>query len=277
MRKWIIGLVALVLSISVLFALGENQAPAVASGSEQRIADTLELLQASDAVYGGIVESEVGNNAFRQYFLGSTEYLFDAASGRLESVVYDEEGFNAATLHNRSTTVFTDELRRQLALDYVSVILGSDQIGELKITEEYFTNLDYSYTIVEYYNGVETGTNALVFVYPEGAVNCCIMTYGTVFQKTADDRIVFTRGDDFIPEEDAIQTALAFVEPLAQEQNYRVNADAIQSRMSANENDLFYCVEIETLPNKEGETFIIDHTVWVDVYSGEVIFNMYTQ
>ena len=77
-------------------------------------------------------------------------------------------------------------------------------IGELTLTSEHDSNMDYTFNFVEFYEGQYTGTAAYVTCAYDGTIDLCVIHTGTVFTKSSKGDIVPVDTRPLIGEEKAL-------------------------------------------------------------------------
>lgn len=245
---------------------------------QERISRTLEALGASDAQ----TDTVYTNSDFLDpddicYSSDSAQlvYSFAADTGYLHEVIhYSLTDPDYEEPETEVAPVLTDAQRQELVLTFAADCLCPNQIGDLQIASEHFSNIDYTYQITETYDGMETGTQMMIICSPEGQIQVCVLHVGTIFEKNMFGSYSLVEGDDFITGETAIQTALEFVEEQAAEKGDTVLPDTAVSEIKARKDEQYYLVSIDT---QEPGGYIVTYDVHADVHTGEILFYQFTQ
>lgn len=246
--------------------------------SEQRMSQTLKALNVSDAQTDTVyTNADVIDPDWISYSSDSNQmvYSFEAETGYLREIQsYGLLDPNDEEIPQEDTSVLSDEERREWILTFAANCIYPNQIGQLQISSEHFSNIDYLYEVTEIYDGIETGTRMMIICNPNGQIDIGVVHIGSVFEKNAFGSYSLVNGDDFIGEEAAIQVALEFVEEQAAENGDTVLPDTAVFEIKAHENKLYYMVTIDT---EESDGYVVSYDVQVDVYSGEILFYQFTQ
>lgn len=269
--------VILIAIVAVGFVFLSPSLSVSALTTDEIIASKLEDMGVSDAVsMETTMQADKSNKEYLRCISDSTgfQYSFDSVSGRLIDIRKNMNTQTVAVASDSASSILTDDERRAYVLEHVSSCMQDELIGELEIDSENFSNVNYSYLILEYYNGEETGTSAFVSCTPEGEITVCSFKYGSIFCKKANGDIVLANDTPFISEENAIETAMEFVEEKADEKSGEVLTDSPASELHATEDMHYYEVCIDT---QEPDGYIVSYDVWIDVYSGEILFYQFTQ
>lgn len=268
----------LVASAIIIFIFYSSPSSAVsASTPAEIITSTLERIGVEDAVNMGIFSQEdVENSNYILYSSNSTGffYRFDPITGQLKSIRKNPDVQIAAIDSTPQSDTLTDDERRSSVLSHVSNCMQNMLIGELEISRENFSNTNYSYLILEYYDGVETGSSAFVSCTPEGIITVSSFKYGTVFCRKADGTIALSKDTPFINEETAIANALDFIEDHASERGCTVQSETAACALKASEDLQYFEVSVDTY---EDDGYVVTYDVWVDVHSGEIQSFQFTQ
>ena len=266
-------LIILFIAFAMIFSNGLFATKTMATPMEQSIESTLELLNASDAIYLETIDEEECD--YLIYYSNSTgcEYQFRTPSGKLASIT------NIDVIESDSSAVLfsaplTDLQRQEAVLDYVSYVFTGSMIGQLEIESERASGNDFLYHITEYYDGMETGTSAFVICSPNADVSVCVVRYGSIFVRNEDGSISLANDTPFISEETAIANALDFVEDHATERGCTVQPETATSTLKADEDLQYFEVSVDTY---EDDGYVVTYDVWVDVHSGEIQSFQFTQ
>lgn len=199
-------------------------------------------------------------------------YFFDT-TGKLDKITYWGELEKHPEREPNATHLSIDQVQ-EMALEYAKKCFGSHLIGELVVTRQHDSNLDYNYTITEYYQGQETGTDAVIFCTYDGRVSMAFFNHGKIYCRNGDGEIVLASDQPFIEEQAAIDTAMALTEEKATERGNKVLTDSVTVELQASGDQHYYKVSIDTLCEHD---YIMTYFVRVDVYSGEILSYEFTQ
>lgn len=227
-------------------------------------------------------ESEFVQNSYREagldvlfYYSESTgmRYTFDAQSGELISFVKLRDSapssLKADMQTNSEQKPWTDDQRRTAALAYMEKDLADSIIGELCIYHENSGGSgDSNYTVLEYYNGIPTGTNAFIVVDEYGQIVMYSSGVGSVFTRNGDGSVVMMEDEPLIDEGAAMQTAVAAVQADAQDRSLDGVAQVRKCGLLAAGGTLYY--DLELLLDRE-DAYDYSYKVSVNAHTGEIL------
>ena len=260
------------------------------SEPEANILLTFENLGVEDAEYIGIrTLDDDTSGEMRLYHSDSTgmDYYFCADNGVLASAEYESmEMADAYRVQIYGEQAISAKQRKEAALQFAKACVESIQVGELDIMLK--PNVDYTfyqYSVKEYYDGLQTGTEVQLYYTLDGALYRCSVTQGSIFEKDADGNVVLTKGDDLIGEEKAREIARDAVLAKLEEAdwNYTIFEEETKCEMKTWKDSLFYEVVLrtgylESDPGyKEAGGWQRTFGVQIDVYDGTVLEVYFSQ
>ena len=235
-----------------------------AGAGEDAITAELERLGAGECTYVGEETMPDGKTTCRHYLdeETQTDYYFDTNSWLLNSVTC----FSIVDAPAKADPL-SDEERDAAVLAYVQHCIAPYQIGELKITSSYFNGRrTYSYTLTEYYQGQETGTQVTLCATGQAKIVFSFFVRGEVFDSEPAPTVA---------ENIAIEAARTYAAELAAEQRYALTG-SLTSTLKARGATRYYYVEIDAFATFD-ERYDRIYMVSVDAVSGEVIDAVWTQ
>lgn len=265
MKKMRIMLVPLLLVLTVISCLAVQRAKVFSP--EESALRVLQELNVKDAAYmGSAVLDERDPIEYFHYQSESTgmSLYFDQSDGRLR-LAQAEGDYGAES----DRALLTDEEHRLWILEQAEIYISTALIGELRVeTQSGSVGKPRDYELVEYYDGIPTGTKVFVHCTKNGEIFYVIPVYGSLFEKTAFGGYVLKRGDSLIGETEAIQIAEAEIAVLALETAYTRTDDPVDIVLSASGEKLFFRITLETIhENGWARAYVVD----VDAYDGSIL------
>lgn len=268
-------LCGIIFSLVIIFVCysGFFTTPIAATSANQAISSTLSDFNATDAVYVETLEGE--DCSILVYHSDSTgyDYCFRESTGILTAItnIGNDELESSATVYSRP---LSDEKRLEIVMDFVYGVYQDTIIGQLEVTEVHDAGYAYYYSIEEYYNGMETGTEAFVSCYDNGKISVCNVTFGSIFKRNMDGSISLLDESPFIGEEAAIDIALDEVESHAAQRGCTLLPETAVTTIRASENLQYYEVSVDT---QQADGYVVGYIVCVDVHSGEITLFVFDQ
>lgn len=269
-RKTLILICAILLSTAIFLSLGNRTS---AYSPQDMIRTTLSSLGITDAAFAEKVNDPGGSNEDRLLYTSSATqmgYYFDPNTGALTdifhfSIMGDSYEAEASTFTALSSMQVSAEHRETDLLAYAESCIGEALIGELHI--EPLQNIEQSqhYTVIETYDGIETGTGVFFSCDPSGQITMCNITIGQVFQRSDDGTQVIANGEALIGEEAAVEIARAGLE--AMEINTKTISDDATCELTAAEDLLIYTVRIRFT---DGSDNVREYLAGVNAHTGEL-------
>lgn len=159
------------------------------------------------------------------------------------------------------------EERHETLLEYAAACITPNQIGELVLEIEQDQGVLHSYSVVEYYEGVPTGTRV--------SINCSAdqlrstqVVIGSRPQRNADRADTLTQKSQQITENAAVENAISWVKNESATKPKNICTDEITCELFASGEALYYFVQV---PFDEGVGYVRSYCVQIDAYTGEVL------
>ena len=265
-KRTLLTLLCAVLCLWLLACAGPEVQP------EERIANTFSSLGVTDAVFVEQV-SDPGRSkdGCLLYTSDATQmgYYFDPDSGTLKSIhhysrmdpSYSEGVSSDSAL--APMQVSSSNLESEL-IAYAKACIGDDRIGTLQLKRVQDMGMLHRYTVVEIYDGYETGTTVTFSCDSSGRINTCSVAIGSVFTGGPSGTYVFTAGGEPISEEAAIEAARNALAALMDPAWISGQASC---ELSAAQDALIYTVTMD-YTDKDGQTR--NYLATINAHTGEV-------
>lgn len=265
-RRVTLALAALIVVCVIVTAIPMLQA--ATATPQDRTNKVLRNLKLEDAIdlgeYTSPIQSVGECHAYTDES-GDMTLCFDLETGRLvqlENLAALEEG-------DREPVFDSEEEKRECALKWAEDTLADARFGELVLT-----NVGtYSYVFSEYYDGIPTGTSAMVSFMENGELLGVSLFYGDLFERDVFGRYSLRRGDDLIGEDAAVAAAEKALAEFAEAQGYTYTQKPTVE-LTVYRNQLCYKVTIVTDRTSERAR---DFYIHVDAYDAANLEIGYTK
>lgn len=269
-KRFIIVLLLLVSTIAVGSILSSLRSSA--ASVQNKIEDTLDRLGVTDAVSVGANHNvDERLNEYLLYTSASTGtgYFFESEYGQLVQV-WDASMMGVETPENEISvmSVMGVEDLESVALEYAAACVGSDLIADLEIRQSHNAGYGYVYTVVEKYDGIETGTVVVVTCDNQGKIISCEVTIGNLFEKNEDGNITSKNGMALIEANAAKDTMYNAMTQEAGDLVAELQWEDTVCELRANGEKMYYFIRIFFKDDNGTERAFSGN---VDAYTGEIL------
>ena len=241
------------------------------STPQDRINATLSALGVTDAEFAEQVHApESHRDGCLLYLSDITKmgYFFDPDTGTPVSILrFDllDSPYRKNDPIASTPMMLPAENREEALLRYATDLIGEDLIGQLQARVNQDQGLLHNYTVIESYDGIETGTSVFFTCDPSGQITMCNITIGQVFQRSDDGTQVIANGETLIGEEAAVEIARAGLQ--AMEIDTKTISDDATCELTAAEDLLIYTVRISFT---DGSDNVREYLAGVNAHTGEL-------
>lgn len=268
MKKQVRLSVFVLILAALLLASCAGQRP---STPQDRINATLSALGVTDAEFAEQVHApESHRDGCLLYLSDITKmgYFFDPDTGTPVSILrfdlldspYRENDPIAST-----PMMLPAENREEALLRYATDLIGEDLIGQLQVRVNQDQGLLHNYTVIESYDGIETGTAVGFTGREDGSVSTVRVEIGSIFEPGPFGTWVIAAGEELIGEETAIEAARAGLQ--AMEIDTKTISDDATCELTAAEDLLIYTVRISFT---DGSDNVREYLAGVNAHTGEL-------
>lgn len=241
------------------------------STPQDRINATLSALGVTDAEFAEQVHApESHRDGCLLYLSDITKmgYFFDPDTGTPVSILrfdlldspYRENDPIAST-----PMMLPAENREEALLRYATDLIGEDLIGQLQVRVNQDQGLLHNYTVIESYDGIETGTAVGFTGREDGSVSTVRVEIGSIFEPGPFGTWVIAAGEELIGEEAAVEIARAGLQ--AMEIDTKTISDDATCELTAAEDLLIYTVRISFT---DGSDNVREYLAGVNAHTGEL-------
>ena len=241
------------------------------STPQDRISATLSALGVTDAEFAEQVHApESHRDGCLLYLSDITKmgYFFDPDTGTPVSILrfdlldspYRENDPIAST-----PMMLPAENREEALLRYATDLIGEDLIGQLQVRVNQDQGLLHNYTVIESYDGIETGTAVGFTSREDGSVSTVRVEIGSIFEPGPFGTWVIAAGEELIGEEAAVEIARAGLQ--AMEIDTKTISDDATCELTAAEDLLIYTVRISFT---DGSDNVREYLAGVNAHTGEL-------
>ena len=241
------------------------------STPQDRINATLSALGVTDAEFAEQVHApESHRDGCLLYLSDITKlgYFFDPDTGTPVSILrfdlldspYRENDPIAST-----PMMLPAENREEALLRYATDLIGEDLIGQLQVRVNQDQGLLHNYTVIESYDGIETGTAVGFTGREDGSVSTVRVEIGSIFEPGPLGTWVIAAGEELIGEEAAVEIARAGLQ--AMEIDTKTISDDATCELTAAEDLLIYTVRISFT---DGSDNVREYLAGVNAHTGEL-------
>jgi len=241
------------------------------STPQDRINATLSALGVTDAEFAEQVHApESHRDGCLLYLSDITKmgYFFDPDTGTPVSILrfdlldspYRENDPIAST-----PMMLPAENREEALLRYATDLIGEDLIGQLQVRVNQDQGLLHNYTVIESYDGIETGTAVGFTGREDGSVSMVRVEIGSIFEPGPFGTWVIAAGEELIGEEAAVEIARAGLQ--AMEIDTKTISDDATCELTAAEDLLIYTVRISFT---DGSDNVREYLAGVNAHTGEL-------
>lgn len=241
------------------------------SSPQDRINATLSALGVTDAEFAEQVHApESHRDGCLLYLSDITKmgYFFDPDTGTPVSILR----FDLLDSHYRENDPIAStpmmlpaENREEALLRYATDLIGEDLIGQLQVRVNQDQGLLHNYTVIESYDGIETGTAVGFTGREDGSVSTVRVEIGSIFEPGPFGTWVIAAGEELIGEEAAVEIARAGLQ--AMEIDTKTISDDATCELTAAEDLLIYTVRISFT---DGSDNVREYLAGVNAHTGEL-------
>jgi len=241
------------------------------STPQDRINATLSALGVTDAEFAEQVHApESHRDGCLLYLSDITKmgYFFDPDTGTPVSILrfdlldspYRENDPIAST-----PMMLPAENREEALLRYATDLIGEDLIGQLRVRVNQDQGRLHNDTVIESYDGIETGTAVGFTGREDGSVSMVRVEIGSIFEPGPFGTWVIAAGEELIGEEAAVEIARAGLQ--AMEIDTKTISDDATCELTAAEDLLIYTVRISFT---DGSDNVREYLAGVNAHTGEL-------
>ncbi len=263
----------LCLIVTTLIVISFSHNKTSAFSPHDRITSTLTALGVTDAeLTASDKVPALGDEGCILYTSNTTQmgYYFDPDTGILKDIFdysmlggpYHEEASTSPALMPMQVSLSN---RDEELFEYAKACIGEDLIGSLQLRIDQDRGLLHQYTVIEYYEGIKTGTSLVFTTSPDGRIQMCNITIGSIFERAKDGTWSIAAGDNLIGEAAAIEIARSGLEALDME--IKTISDQASCELNAAEDRLIYVVRI---PFTDGTDWQQQYLAYINAHTGEL-------
>lgn len=241
------------------------------STPQDRINATLSALGVTDATFAEQVhDPDSHRDGSLLYLSDATKmgYFFDPDTGApvsilryelLDSPYREKDPIASAPLR------LPDDDRDGALLRYAEALIGESLIGQLWVHVNQDQGQLHNYTVIESYDGIETGTTVGFTCREDGSVSTVRVEIGSIFAPGPFGTWVIAAGEELIGEEAAIEAARAGLQALDTEIS-SISDEAV-CELDAAQDALIYVVTIDFI-DEDGRTR--NYLATINAHTGEL-------